>query len=393
MKKSIVFLLLIFGSTINAQNWQAITSNTTDEIKDMYFQNENTGFAVAGQGKILKTIDGGNNWNLIYENSELYQEQVIVATNDKVICFGQNFQGDIKVLKFYIAQNDFNLTTTTGLFAVPQKLVNYNNSIFGNGFQYSDDNFTILTGVSSSTSEINNNVNNLSTSDGHNIYFSSNGSIWNTIEFHLPFLSSYPYQSFYDGISKMRTVTNYPCVVHISNDNGLNWTYNQINIQALYFYYINAENVLGVNLFSQANPENKIFYSVDSGINFNFEIVSNPIKKIYKYNSNLIFAFGDNGVIYKSINAGGLLSTNEIEKKENLINIYPNPINDGFMFFNYDVNEVKINSVSIVNILGEVIIVLKDDFDAINANSFSDGIYLLKFDTTKGIITKKIIRK
>jgi hypothetical protein len=395
--KNILFLFILTANFISyssySQNWQAVTSNTTDAIKDMFFQNENTGFAVVGQGKILKTTDGGENWNLIYENSELYQEQSIVATNDKVFCFGQNFQGQIKILNFTIALNDFSLTTSTALFGVPQKLVYYNNLIFGNGFQYVDGNIINLNGLPTDIYEINNNINNLSTSNGHSIYHSNNGVLWNISQFHLPFLSSNPYQSYYDGLNKMRTVTNYPCVVHISNDNGFSWTFNQTNVQALYFYFIDAEKVLGLYLFSELSPQNKIYYSTDSGINFDFETVANPVKKIYKYNNNLIFAYGGNGVIYKSSNAGGLLDIIDIKKKEININVYPNPTKNGEINISYNKDELQINTLSIVNSLGAEIKFLRDNFGIISTSGFSDGVYFLKFDTNKGIITKKIILK
>ena len=46
MKTLFVYVTLIFISNSYSQNWQSVTSNTTSEIKDMYFQNETVGFAV-----------------------------------------------------------------------------------------------------------------------------------------------------------------------------------------------------------------------------------------------------------------------------------------------------------------------------------------------------------
>jgi hypothetical protein len=400
MKKTIMYLLIILSTPIYAQNWSLVNSGATDAIKDMFFQNENTGFAVAGQGKILKTTDGGQNWNLIYENSELYQEQSIVVTNDKVICFGLSFTGVIKKLEFSINTNDFQITNFSNPWT-PSNPITFNNTIYDGGHVYVGNQFVPLVSVpivlgfdvSSGASDIYNNGNNITASDNYFIYYSNSGVNWNTVQFHPGFLNSEPYQSFWDGTSKMRTVTNYPCVVHISNDNGFSWTFNQTNVQALYFYFIDAEKVLGLYLFSELSPQNKIYYSTDSGINFDFETVANPVKKIYKYNNNLIFAYGGNGVIYKSTNAGGLLDIIDIKIKEININLYPNPTKNGEINISYNKDEIQINALSIVNSLGAEIKILRDNFGIISTSSFSDGVYFLKFDTNKGVITKKIILK
>ena len=399
MKTLFVYVTLIFISNSYSQNWQSVTSNTTSEIKDMYFQNETVGFAVAGEGKILKTMDSGETWNLIYENSELNQNQSITATNDKVFCFAQNFDGDLKKLEFLINTTDYEISNFVNSWT-PNNPITYNSSIYEGGNILIDNIFTPLSSVPTATgssvatcSESSNNDSNITCSDNYYIYYSNDGNLWNTIQFHPFFLNSGPYQSYWDGNTKMRAVTNYPCVVHISNDNGTTWTYNQTNIQSLYFYFINAEKVLGLNLFSDATPENKIYYSSDSGINFSFETVASPVKKIYKYNSNLIFAFGENGVIYKSTNAGGLLNKNDFKKKVVDINVYPNPSKNGEINISYDEAAVQIKAITVVNNIGAEIIVLKSNIKKINVSNFCDGIYYLKFDTDNGMITKKMIIK
>jgi hypothetical protein len=205
--KNILFLFILTANFISyssySQNWQAVTSNTTDAIKDMFFQNENTGFAVVGQGKILKTTDGGQNWNLIYENSELYQEQSIVATTDKVFCFGLSFTGVIKKLEFSINTNDFQITNFSNPWT-PFNPITFNNTIYDGGHVYVGNQFVPLVStplvpgfnVSSGASDIYNNGNNITASDNYFIYCSNNGVNCNTIQFHPGFLNSEPYQSF-----------------------------------------------------------------------------------------------------------------------------------------------------------------------------------------------------
>ena len=378
MKKIIVLLTLFIISNSFSQNWLSVNTNTNDEIKDMYFKDELIGFAVAGQGKILKTSDGGLNWNLIFENSELLQEQSIVVTNDKVYCFGQNFNGTVKKIEFFIDLNDFQISTITVSFT-PQNPIFYNNSIYDSGVKYNNGQFTPLVGpieqfgatVANGSSHIHNNGNNLTASDGHYIFLSFDGNLWNNIQFAQPFLSSDPYQSYYDGISKMRTVTNYPCIIHISDDNGLSWSHTWIQPTTAFFLtFLNAEKVLALGLFTE---QNKIYYSSNSGLTFDFETVSNPVKKIYSFNNNLSFAYGNNGVIYKSTNGGGLLNINDLKKKENNIIIYPNPAVNEFNI----ATEKIINKIQIIDNCGRLVktIIPTLNQTSINVSGLSAGVY------------------
>lgn len=399
MKTILFILVLLITITGYSQNWQSVTSGTTDEIIDLYFQNETIGFAVAGQGKILKTTNGGENWSQIYENNGLYQSQSIVVLNNTVICFGINFEGVFKKLAFLADGTNFQLTDFVNS-NIPVNPISYNGAIYDGGSVLINGAFVPLVSVPTAigtsiatNGSIRSNGSNLTSSDNYYIYYSMDGSSWTTTQFHPFFLNSGPYQSYWDGVAKMRTVTNYPCVVHISNDNGLTWTYNQINVQSLDLSFITAEKVLGLYLFTEVDAQNKIYYSTDSGINFNFELVSNPVKKIYSYNSNLLFAFGENGVIYKSVNAGGLLSTKEIVSKENYITVFPNPTSQGKINIGYDKNTIKISSIALLNVLGQTIRKYNIDFEQLDLDTLSEGIYYLVFETANETLTKKIIIK
>ncbi len=366
----ITFFIIHFGYS---QNWELVNTNTTDEIKDIYFKDESIGFAVAGQGKILKTIDGGLTWNLIYENSELLQEQSIVATNDKVYCFAQNFNGVIKKLEFFIDLNDF-VISNLSMSVPPNSPIYFNNIIYEISSIFYNGQFVQLTGVNTPVTDceitsINNNF--ISTSNGNSMFYSSDGILWNNIQFHIPFLTSGPFQSYYDGVSKMRTVTNYPCVIHISNDNGLSWSHTWIQPTTAFFLtFLNAENVLALNLFTE---ENKIYYSTNSGLTFDSEAILNPVKKLYSFNNNLTFAYGNNGVIYKSINGGGLLSVNDIKKNDNNIIIYPNPATNEFNI----ATKKDINKIEIIDNCGRIVktIIPTLNQTSINVSELTTGVY------------------
>lgn len=366
----IAFFIIPFGYS---QNWEQVNTNTTDEIKDIYFKDELIGFAVAGQGKILKTIDSGLNWNLIYENNELFQEHSIVSTNDKVYCFGQNFNGVVKKLEFFIDLNNFTISDLL-ISIPPNSPIFFNNKIYDISSIFNNGQFVQITGANIPVSDceiisVNNNF--ISSSNGNSIFYSNDGILWNNKQFQIPFLTSGPFQSFYDGISKMRTVTNYPCIIHISNDNGLNWSHTWIQPTTAFFLtFLNAEKVLALGLFTE---QNKIYYSSNSGLTFDFETVLNPVKKIYSFNNNLTFAYGNNGVIYRSINGGGLLNINDLKKNENNLIIYPNPATNEFNI----ATEKIINKIQIIDTCGRIVKTINPTINqtTINVSGLTSGVY------------------
>ena len=69
MKKIYILLFVLFAvNNSNAQGWQWLNPVPTgNDLKSVYFTNANTGYAVGGNGTIMKTIDGGTNW--IRQNS------------------------------------------------------------------------------------------------------------------------------------------------------------------------------------------------------------------------------------------------------------------------------------------------------------------------------------
>jgi len=54
----------IIKTTDVGYNWNLVT-NTSSSINRIYFYNNNLGFAIGSDGVLYRTINGGNNWNLI----------------------------------------------------------------------------------------------------------------------------------------------------------------------------------------------------------------------------------------------------------------------------------------------------------------------------------------
>lgn len=63
--KAFFVLLLFLKSNFAFSQWQLTNSGTTNNIVDICFPTDSIGYAVTDNGEVLKTIDEGNNWNVL----------------------------------------------------------------------------------------------------------------------------------------------------------------------------------------------------------------------------------------------------------------------------------------------------------------------------------------
>jgi len=74
------------------------------------------------------------------------------------------------------------------------------------------------------------------------------------------------------------------------------------------------------------------------------------------------------------------------------LSIYPNPVKDELLIINNE--QLTMNNVEIVDIMGKII--YNSSFiinNSINVSSLPQGIYFLKIETDKGIVTKKFVKE
>ncbi|MGI8892489.1 MAG: hypothetical protein ACR2GN_03415, partial [Bacteroidia bacterium] len=71
MKKIFYLIILFVLSPIPLfSQWIQLTSDTTFYNNDLFFINEDTGFVVAFDGVIQKTVDGGQTWSTTFIESQ-----------------------------------------------------------------------------------------------------------------------------------------------------------------------------------------------------------------------------------------------------------------------------------------------------------------------------------
>lgn len=129
------------------------------------------------------------------------------------------------------------------------------------------------------------------------------------------------------------------------------------------------------------------FYVPFSNHNFYYPFVYNfDIEDRTLYNAG-----NDLSKLYLLIQSGVFLEDNQIEHKENKMNVYPNPVHDKLFINNVD----DLIGYSIFDYTGKLINtegVLRNETTIIKTEGIKPGIYFLQLNTQNGFITKKIIK-
>tara|TARA_X000000950_G_scaffold106225_1_gene133759 strand:- start:154 stop:1128 length:975 start_codon:yes stop_codon:yes gene_type:complete len=120
------------------------------------------------------------------------------------------------------------------------------------------------------------------------------------------------------------------------------------------------------------------------------ELLPGPYDSVsFDLSSSDVGAFGMNTPAYFCIdNVGNFpLSSNNITQE--IINIYPNPSSD-FIYINRKDSDNY--TISLFNILGELIIDKKINLQQLNLSNLPNGQYFLKIESESGIINERILK-
>ena len=111
--KTIIFIFTILSLTtahlFSEGEWQALNSGVTTYLNGVYFINPNTGYVCGTSGKILKTTNGGINWNLFQQNQAFGLNDIRFTEDLTGYCCGS--MGIIKTTN--AGENWYNVFPTT----------------------------------------------------------------------------------------------------------------------------------------------------------------------------------------------------------------------------------------------------------------------------------------
>jgi uncharacterized repeat protein (TIGR02543 family) len=84
------------------------------------------------------------------------------------------------------------------------------------------------------------------------------------------------------------------------------------------------------------------------------------------------------------------LTTGITEMKSVSVKIYPNPVTDEMRI---ESSDLKINQVEISDLSGRIIYMFANPINQINVSALPQGIYFVRMETNKGIVTEKFVKK
>ncbi|HHH53920.1 MAG TPA: T9SS type A sorting domain-containing protein [Bacteroidetes bacterium] len=400
-----IITLFIGFSQVNAQ-WYQVNTNTTENLYDIFFVDSLEGYSVGGSddwgtpqstGIILKTTDGGENWNTIFSTDSLTIKSIAVVDvfgNKKLYAFG--LKNGTSHLVSTVLNTPFQNWSVAPINYFPLNVVtNQNDIIFIDGLD------NTIKGI------INGSVNNIIIQndipvfdiDGTKLVYLNNSvdSLFYSQDYGLN-VSSLPYHSF-NSVFGQNQITNsavkiigdtlmlkgtYPSCLVYSFDFGNNWVYQYGGGEGKSLI-LSTGQVISIDLNS-----NKIFTTNDFGQNWNEDTINGVVflDVGYSKHNNSTFALGKNGIVYKNsfLTTVGINETGGLKKK---INIFPNPAKD---VLEIDVsNSIEIGNIELFDISGKKAKTYSSNDRNLNISGLSAGTYFLRVSTTEGGVTKKVI--
>ncbi len=415
MRQLIIFIAILGGfSPVQAQ-WYPVNSNATKNtyLYDIFFVDSMTGYCVGGVGDdmwgphqsstgvILKTIDGGENWNMVFSHDSLAIKYVVGFDNE-VYAFAlgkgssllvyssdyginwiiENISYEPQVLTrhhglklynkeiYFIDRKDWNLKKLSNghiqqltkkavfLFAINQHGIIYINSR-ENALFRSDDfgkSWYALTLPLNKWGRVTQNMNHLETI----------GLFNDTIILY----------------------TSYPPIVYYSIDNGISWSRNfgqpQMPAPGFTPLIVNSTTPYGTY------PGGKILGSKNLGLSWEMQAdIEEGIYKLYFYDDQLGFALGGKGTIYKTTNGGGLGIEEEETNLKKKIEVFPNPTEGTLQLV--IVGDIGVKNIALYNLAGKLLKHYDKSERNLDVSDISSGQYLIHLETTEGIFTEKIV--
>jgi photosystem II stability/assembly factor-like uncharacterized protein len=350
-----LIVLVIISTTSYAQpGWKICNApNFGTRVDDIFMLNTQTGYAVCGDGKIVKTTDGGNNWFTVQQTANLYNRSVEFINTQKGFVGGFPLSGNTgtNVLRRTTDGGATWTDLTPLLDARARKgicglAVADANTIYGGGNWYQDAGYIIksvdggnswsfidMTAYASSIIDmffLNKDVGfvtgrgPLPLQTGVILYTTDGGATWSyKFKNTIPDEYCWKIQRLTSKIyfASLEDFGNIPPKILKSTDGGMTWTVYQVatapyNIEGIGFIDEKKGWTGGDYGFS--------FQSNDGGVTWDTVHICPSMDRVFKVNDTLLFATGDR--IWK-YNTGGFIPAIPASRYA-WMNCNPNPVND-----------------------------------------------------------------
>jgi len=396
----LIIILTLANIGLSAQsNWHQVNSGVQEKVSSIIFQDSLVGYAAAGN-KILKSTDAGENWTLYFQDTSalaysgvaFYQDSLFLIRKDTGTQLNDILHS-IELIK--LSNKTTRVIPTTELLIVEFGLKSFGNKVWiqsiDKTLEYKNGGLSIM----QSEFEMFNFYEGALIGVSQYKAFTSldSGLTWDTLALTDPMFDLGNGGGYYVGGDTVVVFNSgFPVYNGISYDKGV--SFNQKSFYGInWAIFINSQKVIGIRNYSSGGV---IAKSVDGGKTATLDtLISNTMfQGTYRYSNNLMFVFGENGVIFKSTNLGGLVGLSEKNSTSlGEINIYPNPTNDFLKIDWKGQSKYKVSQLKVVNAMGKEMQVIDGYKSQIDLNGYPKGVYFLQIISDKGIASKSFVVK
>lgn len=354
-------------------------SLTSPRVNDLFFINENIGYAAKAFGGISKTTNSGNTWFSVLKDTML-----TTASNDGVFFIDSN-NGFVcgRISNNY----DVIYKTTDGGFTWQKKEKIFSKNLYSIAF------FNLNEGIIVGSNTL-------------IAYTTNSGESWLTSTF----LDNIPTNLILRSVEIIDDSTAIVLggsYLLISYDKGKNWKL-KANLTGFELYkstFINSYNgyVCGFKVES-GKYYSKVFETTDGGQNWEnifpteFDNLNFQAYSLKASENGELYVIGSRGLVFVRRNNVSVEKTNKYDKDFVIYQNYPNPFNSGTNLVFYLPVADRVN-VKIQNILGQKILELNDYYKEgkniipLNFTNYnlSSGIYIYYIEYQGIIQSKKMI--
>ncbi len=411
-----MMMVVMLSQTMTPQTWVQQTSGTDSTLFDIYFVNQDKGFACGINGIVLKTTNGGTNWTVLATGITDGFQVIKFLNADSGFVFGST--GGI-LLKTTNGGTSFNnigpnlpgqsnggmwfTSVTTGCIAVGSNYSNskilkthnggtswdtvYSGSNWISYFYFSDANHGWATASGGTV---------LKTTDGGNNWTTLNtgGNYW---------MSGVYFSDPNNGLvgGGYQTAGSFPTIWK-TTDSGINWapvfTQNSnvwVGISKIVFPSIN----IGYAINATSTGAGALLKTTNGGSSWANEATpKGNLRSLFFTGISNGYTVGDGGIILK------FSGTTGVPNKETSIPVffslsqnYPNPFNPSTTI-GYSLGENSHVRISVFDVIGKEITTLVDEEKSaenyavkFDAKDLSSGIYFYRLQTDEFTQTKKLI--
>jgi len=405
MTTSILLFLFITG-TASAQ-WTIIDSISGANFITTHFFSADTGI-IGGQmgGKFVRTTNGGQSWDTAYSptNTQFFDMQ-FVSSSVGFACGGSHFSADNNVLA---RTNDGGITWTNVAYNLhPADMFEYIGLSFRNadtGIVYG--NYTLYRATNGGTAldELVKPISNFVLEHAALLhdnsivvsgFYSAGGTFLNQLYRSTNWGSSWTLL-FSDTTLRISSIafkgshgiaTLNKGVLLSTTDNGQTWHRHQHADDSTNFFRISFGT--GGNIFLSAfkNGNGYIYTSTDNGISLHTPYINigAVIWDICMPHTDTGY-FITNREIYKTINGGGALNSNQHLPLEHRVIVYPNPAHKVIYA---DAGTATITTIQLYDMQGRKTAALEKG-NSLDISGLAEGIYLLYLQVNGETIVRKV---